>query len=130
MYSIIKNVIKQGGFDLTGLLSKINTLWVQGGLTDEQREELISSARNGADKHDSVEVLAKLEDLDRRVAALEKAGAPEEPAEEFPDFVTGKWYYTGDTCTFEGKKYTCIAPDGVVCVWSPADYPAYWEATK
>ena len=130
MFSIIKNVINEGGFSLSDLLRKVDTLWVQGSLTDEQREELISSARSGANKQDSVEVLAKLEELDRRVAALEKAGTNEEPAEEFPDFVVGKWYYTGDTCTFEGKKYTCIAPDGVACVWSPADYPAYWEATK
>lgn len=130
MYNIIKNVIDRGGFDLSDLLRKIDTLWTQGDITDEQRDELIASARGGADKHNSVELMAKLEELDRRVAALEKAGPSEEPAEEYPDFVVGKWYYTGDTCTFEGKKYTCIAPDGVACVWSPADYPAYWANVK
>ena len=33
----------------------------------------------------------------------------------------------GDKITFEGGKYKCIAPDGVVCVWSPKEYPVYWE---
>ncbi len=127
MYSIVKNVIGQGGFDLSALLRKIDTLWAQGNLTDEQREELIASARGGADKRDSVEVLTKLEELDRRVSALEKASSVQEPAEEYSDFVAGKWYYNGDTCTFEGIKYTCVAPNGVACVWNPADYPAYWE---
>ncbi|MBR5539823.1 MAG: hypothetical protein IKU56_00390 [Clostridia bacterium] len=127
MYSIVKNVIGRGGFDLSALIQKIDTLWVQGSLTDEQREELVSFARSDAKKHDSVDVAAKLEELDRRVAALEKAGATEESGEEYPDFVVGKWYYTGDTCTFDGNRYTCTAPGDVACVWSPADYPAYWE---
>lgn len=26
-----------------------------------------------------------------------------------------------------GSVYTCIAPAGVVCTWSPDEYPAYWE---
>lgn len=39
----------------------------------------------------------------------------------------GKWYYNGDKITFEGVKYKCIAPDGVVCMWSPKEYPVYWE---
>lgn len=29
--------------------------------------------------------------------------------------------------TFEGNKYKCIVPEGVTCVWSPKDYPAYWN---
>lgn len=130
MYNIVKNVIDRGGFDLAGLIRNIGTLWVQGDLTDEQKNELIASARGGAEASSSVDMMKKLEELDRRVAALEKAGTTGEPAEAFPDFVVGKWYYTGDTCTFEDKKYTCVAPAGVACVWSPADYPAYWEAVK
>ncbi len=126
MYSIIKNVIEQGGFELSSLLKKIDTLWVQGSINDSQRDELIASTRDSADKQASVDVMVKLEDLDRRVKALEKG----DTAEEYPDFVVGKWYYAGDTCTFEGEKYTCIAPSGVACVWSPADYPAYWEIAQ
>ncbi len=125
MYTIIKNVIGRGGYDLSGLLTKINTLWVEGSLTTEQKEELILQAQNGADTQHSVDVLRKLEELDRRVKALEQNESV--TPETIEEFVVGKWYYTGDACLFNSEKYTCIAPAGVACVWSPADYPAYWE---
>ncbi len=125
MYSIIKKVIDRGEYDLNSIMAKVNTLWAEGSLDDGQREELIASARGGADNRNSVDVLAKLEELDLRVKALEEGNT--EQSEEVPAFVVGKWYYAGDVCTFDGVKYTCIAPDGVVCVWSPVDYPAYWQ---
>lgn len=63
------------------------------------------------------------------MAALENGdegtgGEGESPEE----YVIGKWYYAGDRITYKGAVYQCIAPNGVVCVWSPDDYPAYWEA--
>lgn len=72
-----------------------------------------------------LEELAKLEELEQRVRALETGST--EPGETYPDYVAGKWYYNGDKITFEGGKYKCIAPAGVVCVWSPTEYPPYWE---
>ena len=39
MYEIVKNVIFSGRYDLSALLCKIDTLWVQGDLTDEQTDE-------------------------------------------------------------------------------------------
>lgn len=125
MYTIVKNVIAQGWYDLTSLCAKINAMWVQGDLTDEQREELILLAQNGADSKNSMDVLHKLEELDRRVKALEQNESV--TSETVEEFVVGKWYYTGDTCLFNGEKYACIAPEGTTCVWSPSDYPAYWE---
>ena len=32
MYSIVKNVLNQGGYDLTAIIKKIDTLWLQGKL--------------------------------------------------------------------------------------------------
>ena len=69
--------------------------------------------------------LAKMEELEQRVRALETGST--EPGEAYPDYVVGKWYYSGDKITFEGVKYKCIAPDGAVCTWSPTEYPTYWE---
>ena len=40
MYQIIKNVIERGGYDLTAILQKVNTLWANGNITDEQYDEL------------------------------------------------------------------------------------------
>ncbi len=126
MYQIIKNVIERGGYDLSAILTKIDTLWVNGSLTDEQRTELIGLARSNGDAKYSADVIAKLNDLETRVRALEDTGTAE-PAEEYPEYVAGKWYYNGDKCSFENENYICIAPAGTVCVWSPTEYPAYWQ---
>lgn len=127
MYNIVKNVLNNGGYDLTAMLKKIDTLWAKGKLTDTEYEELSTIARGSAKTEYSIDVLAKLEELDKRMLAVEN-GSVETETEEYPEFVVGKWYYNGDKVSFEGKNYVCIAPEGTVCVWSPKDYPAYWEA--
>ena len=135
MYTITKSVIESRNYELSDMLKKLDTLWVQGSITDAEREELIALARQNAEVQQSIDILAKLEELDKRVKALEDAKAtnePENPDEEptettYPEYEPGKWYYAGDKITFDGKVCECTAPDGVVCTWSPAEYPAYWE---
>lgn len=131
MYEIIKNVIQSGRYELTDILTKIGTLWVQSSLTDDERTELTDLARSGADPSRGVDVMAKLSDLDKRVAELERAGTTDpEPGEEYPEYVAGKWYYKDDKCTYKGSKYICTAPAEVVCVWSPEEYPEYWQLVE
>ena len=125
MYDVIKDVINTRRYVLADMLHKIDTLWAQGDIDDDQRTELIALAQGNADTAQEVTVLAKLEELEQRVRALETGGT--EPGEAYPDYVAGKWYYSGDKITFEGVKYKCIAPALVVCVWSPKEYPVYWE---
>lgn len=125
MYDVIKDVINTRRYVLADMLHKIDTLWAQGDIDDDQRTELIALAQGNADMAQEVNVLARLEELEQRVRALETGST--EPGEVYPDYVVGKWYYNGDKITFEGGKYKCIAPDGVVCVWSPKEYPVYWE---
>lgn len=55
-----------------------------------------------------------------RLAALERTI-------QAPDYVPGTWYYRGDKVRLNGVLYTCVAPAGAVCVWSPTEYPAYWQ---
>lgn len=127
MYTIIKSVIENGLYELRDMLKKIDTQWVQSNITDAERDELIALARENANMFNSIDILKKLEELDRRMTAYEKSAvAPE--TEEYPEYVVGKWYYGGGKCTFEGVKYDCTAPEGVVCNWSPAEYPPYWSA--
>lgn len=127
MYTIIKSVIENGLYELSDMLKKIDTQWIQSNITDAEREELIALARENANMFNSIDILAKLEELDRRMTAYENSVvAPE--TEEYPEYVVGKWYYGGGKCTFEGVKYDCTAPEGVVCNWSPAEYPPYWSA--
>ena len=126
MRDIIKNVIEGGDYNLPDLLTKIDTLWAQGDLNDEERTELKELARSGAQPKAGVDFFAKLLELEARVKALE-SGRSEGAEPDAEDYVEGRWYYNGDKCLWKGETYVCTAPDGVVCVWSPEAYPAYWS---
>lgn len=126
---MIESTILSGDYELDKILSSIDLYHIEGSLTDEERRELIDLAREHAKsqykEEDITTIILQLHDLDKRVKALEEGGEPS-PV-KYPEFVPGKWYYRGDTITFEGKKYKCKAPEKKVCVWSPAGYPDYWE---
>ena len=129
MYEVIKNVIRGGCFELEQLLGKIETLWVQGSLTDTQRLDLMAMARAGADPKNTFAPLQKqIDALAERIAKLE---GKQESGEEYPQYIqpTGSHdaYHAGDKVTFGGKGYLCVAPEGVAVVWSPEVYPSYWE---
>lgn len=133
MYKVTKSVIEMGGFDLTEILRKIDSLWLKGSITDGERSELYAMAQTKAKAKDSIDLIAKIAELEAKVNALEikleGVEVPEGTDEPVPyeEYVVGKWYYTGNGVTFKGKSYECIAPEGVVCVWSPEDYPSYWK---
>lgn len=124
---IFETVIKDGKYDLADMLSKIKRYHVSGDLTNEEKEELIEKARHNAEAGNGVDLFAKLIELETRIKALEEGKTNEGNTEAYPEYVEGKWCYRGDKCSENGKNYTCIAPEGVVCVWSPSQYPAYWE---
>ena len=131
MYNLAKKVIESKNFELSAFLKKIDALWVQGSVTDSEKEELIALARKHADVQNSMDVFAKLEELDRRVKALEEEKVNVEvPSEEVDEYVVGKWYYNGDKVTFDGSVYECTAPVGFPCTWSPVEYPAYWQSVN
>lgn len=66
------------------------------------------------------EVIPEKLTIEERLAKLERTITAEE-------FTPGKWYYRGDRVRYIDKIYVCIAPIGVVCVWSPDDYAVYWQ---
>ena len=140
MFDVVLSVINTGIFELSDILVKIDTLWLKGDIDDDQRAELIATAREKADPSASYaplqEQVDKLADdlaaLSARVTALESGGGEEPaPADKYPAYVqpTGAHdaYHNGDKVTYNGTRYICIAPDGVVCVWNPDTYPAYWQ---
>lgn len=140
MYNIFKKTILAGRYELSDILKKIDTIWVQGDITDEERTELIDLARENADPTKSYAPLQKqidelheiCKDLTRRVVILENGGAtPIEPTEEYPEYVqpTGTYdaYNTGDKVTYKGKKYECVMDN---CVWAPDDYPQGWKLVE
>lgn len=141
MYSIIKSTIERGAYNLADMLTKIDTIWIQGSITDEQRTELTSSAQSHAKAEYSFAPVQKqidalverIAELHERITAIEKGTPHEPPAEpdEWPEYVkpTGAHdaYYKGDKISYNGAHYICKAPDNTACVWSPDEYPAYWE---
>ena len=136
MYKIIKDVLENGEFELNDILYKINKMWIESEITEEEKTELDSLARHKANINNSIDVLNKLKEMDLRILNCENEiailkGTAEKPGEPekvtYPEYMPGKWYYRGDSCSQNGKNYTCIAPEGQVCVWSPNEYPTYWQ---
>ena len=128
MKNIFESVITRGGYDLGDLLKKIDSYHIEGKLTDAEKDALYQQARGEAAP--SVDVMAKLMELEDRIRKLESEEVPEVPAAEYAEYVPGKWYYAGDKISFGGKNYVCSAPDVVVCTWNPDEYPAYWNVVE
>lgn len=141
MYQIIKDVITSKRYELNDILKKIDTIWLQGDIDDDQKDELVELAREYADPEQSYaplqaqieQAFAQIKALDACVALLE-AGETPEPApepDEWPEFAqpTGAHdaYQTGDKVTYNGKHYISTM-DGNV--WSPDAYPAGWELAE
>ena len=129
MKKIFENVIKRGGYDLTSLLAKIDSYHVEGKLTDAERDELYTLARQTPEAQ--YEIKAEIERLWAAIHALQAGSAPEPPADEWPEFVqpTGAHdaYHLGAQVTFNGQRYRCAMTN---CVWSPDVLPDAWEAVS
>lgn len=150
MYEIIKNVITSGRYELSDMLKKIDTIWLQGDLTDEQKEEMVSLARDKADpKNSYADVKKQLETIfintaemakiiksnTDRITKLEGGTVTPPETEEYPPYQKPQGvhdaYYRDSKMTYaDGKKYICIAPEGVAVVWGPDEYPAYWQIVE
>lgn len=72
MYEIFKSVIASKSYNLEEMIKKINIRWVEGILTEEQREELIALAQTNADPSQSNAPLQKqIEEISKKQIALE-----------------------------------------------------------
>lgn len=156
MYEIVRNVITSKRYALDDMLKKIDTLWVQNDITEEQRKELVALAQANADPEQSnaplqkqIEELAKQQkELKDTVATLsstvqkiketvESGGTvvpePEpEPQEEYPSWepYNGippvKWQ-KGSKCAHSGKKWESMVDNNV---WEPGAFgvgPEIWN---
>lgn len=150
MYDTFKSVIKSGRYELSDILKKIDTCWIQGDLTDEQKVELVKMAQENANPENSyaplqeqIEKLYGITDtlksevkmLKDKVTKLEGGEVePEPPFTEYPEYKqpTGSHdaYYKDDKVTYKGKKYVCVAPEDYAVVWNPEEYLAYWQLAE
>lgn len=145
-YEDLRAQISSGDFKLQAMLDKLTRLYIEDMLTEEEYDDLMQLARVNANPDKEIEENTdivkqlmlrvteseqKLKDLEARVAKLEDPETePEEPVVTYEPYDPHKWYYKDMTCSFEGKNYICIAPEGVVCTWSPAGYPSYWKLVE
>lgn len=140
MYDIILSVIQSKRYELTDMLKKIDTIRIQGDITDDQKTELVTAARENAQPENTYAPLqeqvdnlaAQVANIDTRLKVLEGAEDPGSgEQEEWPPYVqpTGAHdaYNTGDKVTHNGKRYICQM-DG--CVWAPDVYPNAWELVE
>lgn len=143
VYENLRGQISSGDFKLQTMLDKLTRLYIEDMLTEEEYDNLMQLARDNANPDKEIEENTdiikqlmqhvtmseeKLKDLEARIAKLEDPeAAPEEPTVTYEEYDPYKWYYKDMTCSFEGKNYICIAPEGVVCTWSPSGYPSYWK---
>lgn len=150
MYEIIRNVIKSRNFELSDMLKQIKKNCLRGDITEEQETELILFARENAEPENSYEGAQKqIDDLRTYVDSLTETvknntneilklkgeqPVPDPEPEEYPEYKqpTGAHdaYHKDDKITYKGKKYICIAPEGTAVVWSPGEYPAYWQMAE
>ena len=133
MYEIIKNVIEKQDYDLRDILYKIAKMYIEGYITEEEKEELEVLARDNAKSENSYAPLQEqIDDLYSKYEELYKlikTDEPENPVEEeYPEYVqpTGAHdaYNTGAKITFKGEKWEALQ-DGLV--WSPEEYPQSWK---
>lgn len=138
VYAGFYELIGERRYDLEDVLHRIDVMYAAGRLTDGEREELYSLARENAkaqyDYAAEIESLwVAVRDIRDRLTALEGESTeePEEPTDEWPEFKQPAGahdaYYTGDKITYNGKHYVCIMPENVACTYSPDVYPAGWQ---
>lgn len=53
MYEIVKNVIETGSYELVDMLYKINKMYIEGSITETEKTELDSLARQNAKAENS-----------------------------------------------------------------------------
>ena len=137
MYEVIKNVINNKGYKLEEILYKINVMYVEAMITEEQKTELEGLARQNANPENSYapiqeqidNIYTEINKIKAEIKELKGGQETEEPEqEEYPEYVQPMGahdaYKIGDKVTYNGKKYICKLDN---CVWNPDTYPAGWE---
>lgn len=142
MFGIIKNIIANGMFRVNDLSEKIDTLWAESKLSDDERNQLIQMMTDHINPAtEAPELAERIARLEERVSALENAQTeePEEPSEGISvpawepwDGVSDKYQY-GAVVTNIGK-YWLDTLQNMQNTWepgSPGVDERYWkEITK
>lgn len=127
MYEIIKSVIEAGVYDLPDMIKKIDTIWVQGDITETQKNELKALATKNAPRDEDgnellKRVIERVEALEEDVSILKNGGTePEPPKDEYVEWIPYDGIHSGRymkdaKVTRNGKKYISLVDNNV---WEP-----------
>lgn len=128
MRDTVQKVIDSGAYELSDVLRKVDVLWAEGKLSDDDRAELAESAREKStpqvDGSTVVDILVRVQGLEDRVSALEGA-----EVDEYPEREDGRVYREGDKMTWtDGERYVCAVPGETV---APTDvWPDAWTKVE
>ena len=125
MYDTIWNIIQSGDYDLPDVTRKIDVLWVEGKINDDQRADLLEQVTEHADpERERPDWAEMVERLAERVTALEArldAGEGEIPgSDKIPAW--RPWdglsalYAKGDKVTHGGKTWVSLVDNNC---WEP-----------
>lgn len=140
MYEIIKDVINSGKYSLADMIKKIDTIWIQGDITEDQKNELKDLATANAPREEDdnellKRVVERLDVLERDVAILKNGGTePEPPQDEYPqwipyDGVNPGRYMKDAKVTHRDLRYISLVDNNI---WEPGVFgtETTWQEVK
>jgi len=124
----VKTTIERRDYVLADMEERINKLWIEGKLTDADRNELMQLAADNARDEYQIDVAEKLADLERRVWELEH------PVEQYVIWTPGyqtkqheivRYDVTGDgeldLCQYNGGRASTALSIGKIEGWNMLD---------
>lgn len=74
VFEIYKEAINAGGYSISNMEERIETVYACGKISKEERAELLDLVSDKGDHLDSDEIMNRLADLENRLSVLESAG--------------------------------------------------------
>lgn len=122
----LTNYIRTGNFNYEDLTYKLDKMYIEGKLTEEDRDELVNLSAEHAKDAEQVDIFAKLVDLEHRIVQLETA--------DFAVWASGYSTKKGETVKYDydgdgildllrydgGRSYTTLSP-GKIDGWHVVD---------
>ena len=123
---IFLTLIKSGNYNLDELTVKLDKMFIEGKLTEAERDELLLMATDGAKDSAQIDLYAKVVDLEHRIVALE--------TKDYAIWVAGYITKKGETVRFDydgdgvldllrydgGRESTALRP-GKIDGWHVVD---------
>ena len=106
MKELFEQVIQRKDYDLKSLLNCIDQYHIEGKLTDDERQELTQTAREGATAE--YDYAGEIDALWAAVRALQQSISSTAEEDEWPEYVqpagAGTAYQVGDKVTYNGTR--------------------------